>query len=56
MAPEPDLWVSQEAESRPQQQGAWEVEVLPALVVSTPDSLPQQQGAWEVEVLPALVV
>ena len=57
MAPEPDLWVSQEAESRRQQRAAWAAEALPALLVETPESLlPQQQVAWEVEVLPALVV
>jgi hypothetical protein len=56
MAPEPDLSVSQEAESRRQQRAAWAAEVLPALLVSTPESPPQQQVAWEVEVLPALAV
>ena len=45
-------------ESLRQQQVAWAVEVLPALVVwRRPESLPQQQQvAWEAEVLPALVV
>ena len=55
-APEPDLWVSREAESLRQQRAAWAAEVLPALLVSTPESPPQQQVAWEVEVLPALAV
>ena len=55
-APEPDLWVSQEAESRRQQRAAWVAEALQALVVETPKSLPQQQVALKVEVLPALVV
>ena len=55
-APEPDPWVSREAESRRQQLVAWAVEVLPALVVETPEPRPQQQVAWEAEVLPVLVV
>ena len=56
MAPEPGLWVSREVESRRPQQVAWEVEVLPALVVEAPQSRRRQPVAWEVAVLPALVV
>jgi hypothetical protein len=56
MAPEPDLWVSREAEFRRQQQAAWEAEVSPALAMAAPESLPQQRAAWEAEVSPALVV
>jgi len=54
-APEPDLWVSREAESLRQQRAAWAAEVLPALL-EAPESRRRQQVAWEVEVLPALLV
>ena len=54
-APEPDLWVSREAESRRQQRAAWAAEVLPALL-EAPESRRRQPVAWAVEVLPALAM